>query len=525
MNIVHTNKYKIKNYLTKNINLNYDIFIYKPEFLTKNISNAQFCLTNADGSQFNELEGLKFNIVFGFCSIYSNNFVSNTDIFEYSNIPFEYIVYHQGFLVIYDIPVELGYKILEYELEITWTESQTLQRYPSNTIPPTPFEMKWSTGLEEKNHDINSLRIMAGMIGSAFNYAEYDLDYVKSNGKIIYAKSNVETTDDLMFNIQYIGENKNWIGDYYKHLDQYSINKVIKVLIEKKRQMANRTKKLYEMIGETYKAPINNIKSIDTYSFISTNFISLGDAIGSIQLICNNSKYQVNKICVIKYNLVNITNITGNVNPVDGGQIYEEKAEKYEMELNSNDLGYKVLGMGKFFVIPTVGNNKLEIVIEFELVKPSSTTDYNQFSNDNQYIISNEFDDFWIQIDRNVLNTEPRIKLAQMMTDYEEYPIVDICEYFTKRINFIRRPSFDNQINPNIQNINDYMPLFNQFNEPINDIPQNNNNQANQVNNNIFNEKDKTVNIFNEFIKYEPSNYLIFTICVVSSILLSFVMN
>ena len=50
MDIVHINKYKIKNYLRKNINLNYDIFIYNPEFLTKNIYNAKFCLLDSNGT-------------------------------------------------------------------------------------------------------------------------------------------------------------------------------------------------------------------------------------------------------------------------------------------------------------------------------------------------------------------------------------------------------------------------------------------------------------------------------------------
>jgi hypothetical protein len=95
MNIIHSNKYKIKNFLLKNINLNYDIFIYKPEFLTKNISNANFCLNNIDDTQSDKLEGFKFDILFKDMIIYSNNFVSNTEIFEYSNIPFEYLVYHQ----------------------------------------------------------------------------------------------------------------------------------------------------------------------------------------------------------------------------------------------------------------------------------------------------------------------------------------------------------------------------------------------------------------------------------------------
>ena len=432
--MVHTNKYKIKNYLTKNINLNYDLFIYKPEFLTKNISNAKFHLTNTDNIQSNKLDGLKFDIIFGHSYIYSNYFVSNTNIFEYSDIPFEYLVYHQGFLVIYDIPIELAINMLEYELEISWKESQTLQRYPSNTIRNNVFEMKWSNGLEEKNNDIN-LKIIGGMIGFGFSFIveEYDKNYFESNGKIIYAKSDIETTYDVVFNIQYVDENKNWIENYNKHLYQYSTNKIIRLLNEKKIPMLDGNNKNYEMIGETFKIPINNIKSHDSNSFVSTNFISIGDAIGSIQLICDNSKYQVNKIYIIKYNLINVTQITGNINPDDGGQIFEEKQEKYKMEFELNDSGYEVLGMGKFFVIPTIGNNKLEIVIEFEHIQLFNTINYNKIYNDNKNIISNEFDDFWIQFDRNVLLSKPKKNLVQMTTDYEEYPIVDICEYFTKK--------------------------------------------------------------------------------------------
>jgi hypothetical protein len=175
-------------------------------------------------------------------------------------------------LVIYDIPLELVSNILEYKLEITWTESEILQRYPSNTIP-NPFEMKWSYGLVEKN----LLRIIGGMIGCAFTSDEYDFDYLKSNRKIIYAKSDMETTADVILNIQYIDKNTNWIVYYNKNLIKYAINKILVVLNDKTRQMVDGKNKYYDMIGETFKIPINNIKFVDTNSFISRNFICSGE--------------------------------------------------------------------------------------------------------------------------------------------------------------------------------------------------------------------------------------------------------
>lgn len=98
---------------------------------------------------------------------------------------------------------------MEYNLVITWIESQNLQKYPSNIIP-NPFEMMWSMGLEKKNHNTNTLKIMAGIIGctqSKDNY-KYYMDYSDIYGKIIYAIPDTQT-DKVIFNIQYIDENKN----------------------------------------------------------------------------------------------------------------------------------------------------------------------------------------------------------------------------------------------------------------------------------------------------------------------------
>lgn len=231
MDISHSTQYKIKNYLIKNINLNYDIYIYKPEFLTKNISNFKFSLIDTNGIVTNELEGYLFDIIIGFSSIYSNNFITNKDVFEYSDIPFEYIIYHEPIFIIYNIPIKIIKNILEYHLEITWIESQTLQKYPSNTLQPNAFDKIWSVGLKEKYNDCNSLRIMGGMIGCSYNSIEYDKKYIDSHANIIYADEH-----NSALCIQYIDKDKNWIDGLKNELEIYDLSKIINVLITTKKK-------------------------------------------------------------------------------------------------------------------------------------------------------------------------------------------------------------------------------------------------------------------------------------------------
>lgn len=123
-------------------------------------------------------------------------------------------------------------------------------------------------------------------------------------------------------------------------------------MIEKNRLLDNGLCTKYKLVGETFKIPLNKIKLLNSNTFISTNLIGLCDAIDTIQLICDNSKYRVNKIYIHKYQLENITKKTGKINPLDGGHIFEE-IEKYELVFDSNDLGYEVFGINKFFIIPT----------------------------------------------------------------------------------------------------------------------------------------------------------------------------
>ena len=75
-----------------------------------------------------------------------------------------------------------------------------------------------------------------------------------------------------------------------------------------------------------------------------------------------------------------------------------------------------------FFVITTIINNKAKLRIEFET---------NDFDLNNDFI----FDDFWIKYDRLIMNSNVRKVLALSTHDYEEYPIVDILDYYPKKIN------------------------------------------------------------------------------------------
>jgi hypothetical protein len=254
MEINKSKQYKIKNYLVKNVNLTYDIFIYKPEFLTKNITNVKFSLIDTNGIQSNKLEGYLFDIIIGYSTIYSNNFISNKDVFEYSNIPFEYVVWHQGIFVIYNIPIKLIENILEHHLEITWIETLILQKYPPNTIPPNIFEIKWSLGLEENNEANNSLKIMGGMIGCTYHSTIYDKKFIDSNAKIIYGDTNnIDITDYIGLNIHYIDKEKNWIDGYNNNLKTYSLNKILLMFVEQSRQVQpNFISVPYDMISETF---------------------------------------------------------------------------------------------------------------------------------------------------------------------------------------------------------------------------------------------------------------------------------
>lgn len=211
----HTNEYMVKDYLVKNIHLTYDIVIFKPEFLTKNISNVQFYLIDENCVETNLLDGLKFQIIFNDTYIYSNLLESNKNLFKYDNIPFEYIVWYQGSFILEGIQKDLISFISGYKMYFVYTESTILVNYPLNIYPP-PFETKWHCGLAEDKPDDNKLVIMAGMIGCAHNSHYMDDKFYNQNHKVIFnSDGNME---HCLININYLNGQNNWVTNYQNQI-------------------------------------------------------------------------------------------------------------------------------------------------------------------------------------------------------------------------------------------------------------------------------------------------------------------
>lgn len=534
----HTNKYIIKNYLVKNINLTWDIVISEPEFLKKNISNVQFFLTN-ETDKINEqqstiLDNYLFKIIFKSSTIYSNYLKSNQDIFEYSDIPFEYIYYHTGFFILENIPLEIIELIMDWKINFVYVESNILQHYPPN-ISPNAHDQKWNIGIEEKYPDKNFLRIMAGMIGTAYKSYYINENFYTHNHKIIYDSDNLEHN---LLKISYLDEQNNWVQGFQNEIDIYSMDKFLNVLVDKKNTLiedynntkpnanvdvdvdvdadagvdvdvdagvdvyavvdvdanANANHKLnefFEIAVETLKIPLNKICFDNTIhntiqntihnKFISTIELSITDGITNILFLCNNKKYIINKIYL---DLEKITHTNPNPNIDDFNYLnkleYKKSINTHEIEYDLCEEGYIILGLSDFFLIPTVINNSNTLRIEFEINEfeindfdpdsysySYSNSNSNIILSDNNYILSDLFDDFWIKYDRILMNTTTRRKIAQLSQDYEEYPIVDILEYIpinqNHEQNIINNQNIQNNINQNFINNKNNKIIFKMY--------------------------------------------------------------
>lgn len=428
-NNTHINEYIVKNHLIKNINLNWDIIIHKPEFLTKNISNVVFFLTNENGQKSLIFDGLLFRIIFNPQEIYVNLIKSDLNIFEYSDIPFEYIIYHEGFFVLENIPKEKIKLILDYKVNFIFTDSQILPHYLPNVLP-NEYIKQWNIGIKENEPNKNKLKILLGMVGCSYNSSQMDNNFYNQNHKIIYNSNNL--TQNLL-KINYLNEKNNWVNEYENNFDIYSINNIINVLITKKNSLIcefnqnlaigdfNQLNEYFEVISETLKIPINNICQKNTNVFISTNTSLIStDGITNIIFLCDNNKYNILKISLdLKIKNVNVNN---NYN----GDNTENNI--HELEFNVCEQGYIILGLSNFFIIPTMINISYTLIIEFEINNFNSSQDL--ILNNNNHILSNEFDDFWIKYDRITMDTSVRNKLGKSKNDYVEYPIVDILDYY-----------------------------------------------------------------------------------------------
>ena len=236
-------------------------------------------------------------------------------------------------------------------------------------------------------------------------YNKFDIDYVKNNKQ--YYINNVDDKIFCLMNISHLDKNNDFVLNHTNEFDEYSNEKAVNIL------QTNNTNDNTNipMISETFKLPIQNINFVNNtgniFCYSSEFVIGYGsyDAITNIQFLCSTSKYLVKKIILSKY--------TSNIVNYDR---YEDLIEKYdELEIETTNYGYKILGLNNCFIIPTLTNTMIKIFILFET---------NQMVNE-----INEQDDFWIKYDNITMADKIRSILAQNYNDWVENCIVDICEY------------------------------------------------------------------------------------------------
>ena len=511
----------IRDIIKKNISDNFDILIYNPDFLQINLENAKVYLygnhvDNTD-NKLDLLDGLEYEILFSGSYVYQNIFKSGVNIFSKSNIPFSFNVFHKGFFIIYNLPNELVKKIYNYTLVIEYNLS--IENFQHND----GYTMDWDSGINETHLGINQFRFIGGMCGVSHNTSNnsgYISDnYYNQNHKIIAHDEDYELNNYICLHLANLDESNNWVNGYESECNIYSIKKMLMMLIEKK--IPNLLTG-YETVSDNFKIPIwsgdfvkidnydvqddtlnvlSNDKTMKSNMFKYTfNDYSKPDAISNIEFLCSNKKYIIKIIkiilCeqkkIINDNVNNVNNFIinnhNNLNQVD----YEDIYHKFDLEFDSTPNGYKILGLSNFLIIPTICSSNTKIEIEFELGNEN-------ISNVNN--LDNLFDlnqiDFWLRYDRFCIDASPRRMLAQtFIIGDEEYPIVDLTEYLTKK-KTNHNPNDIQWINLH-QNPVQHQILNNNFNQILNNNPnQILNNNPNQIqdfyqnDNNIFPEQNE----------------------------------
>ncbi len=496
----------VKDVLRKNIFETFDIVITKPKFLCSNIENVQVFLLDLDGNLINKLNGLEYELVASSYSIYKNILTIGTNLFTNSNIPFAYNIYHLPKLIIYNLSNQLGLEIKDYQIKFTYNLSNTLQNYPPNQIPPIPYEIKWNCGINEQNEDKNTIRFMHGMMGcSCCPTQSFDKDYLHKNKRLLISNETLNPNDYYCINISHLDESNEWVENYGKEHNSYQYDKLINLLVYQS-DIADNIGSYSKMISETSKVPVwsghfeynpdnlepNNSESNNLKSKYKVKIDLVGgiDAITNIQFLCDNKKYLFNSICLITTQIQRITNEENNITTYSS-----VTNDPIQFEFDKTDYGYKILGLDNFLIIPIVPKQLVILEIEFNLVNNCQdefdfgnlgkeydlvNIDINVNLNENEQInLYTKPIDFWVRYDRIAFDTEPRRNLAQSSLDYEEYPIVDIIDYYPEKIT-LNQNNLNNQnipLNLNSQNIPLNLNNLNNLNQNDNENNQDENNQ------------------------------------------------
>ncbi len=413
----HTQQINILDCLIRNITGLFDLYIYDPEFAKSNVNTVSLCIKDSNNVESNILEDYDYKVYNNGSTLYYGKLKLNTHLFSYNNIPFSKMFNNKLYLCVFNLNKDIVEQIINYQIEFRWTEYFQIANNNNDF-----FEMDWKFNIHDElsKEQPNKLRILGGLAGTTVNNEYFSKNFIESN-MCIY--SSDETNRYQIVNLTHIRNNSNTTDFYNSELDVYSYEKLLSFTVME----AGKCKggypnnyddygnnlyknKIFDIVSETYKIPIQKIIKLDNnFQYKSVNNFNLNiDAVSNIYLLCNNSKYHVEKI-ILKLESYEFIN---------NNYIYN--FDTFDLEFVPNDFGYKVSGLSDFLIIPTIGT----FIIILEITFSTQEEIYNSNDLDKLFPI-----DFWIKLDRYCLNVDSRRNLARSKADYSEYPIVDLVDY------------------------------------------------------------------------------------------------
>ncbi len=424
----HIQQIRISDYIERNCSGLFDIDILRPEFTKVNIKQVSLQLLDNVYLPSYKLENIQYRVYGGLYLLFSEKLKSNTHLFKYADIPFGKLMYNKILFCLLNIDKETIKQIYNYTLEFKWSESTNAFvehgwlgylidwgfNYSDEGNPdinegePEERAMGKINGPFKNTRTCRTLRIGAGMVSPSAYYEKYSDDYIETNKNIYYIG---DTRICPLLNIAHVKPTDYSIGFCDNPIDIYGQNKIIQLL--KIVIPGNNPKNLtYGGVSETYKIPIQRIKLLSESDFNSKYEFELMksrcdhiDSISNIHLLCDNTKYSVEKVLFIAS--------TPSYKTVNNEEVYDLE---FELEFDFTDYGYKILGLSSLFVIPTICYSSYYIKIIFNTPNRLELNDI-----DSLYPT-----DFFIKLDRYVLQTDTRRYFAQKTNEYLEYPIASL---------------------------------------------------------------------------------------------------
>ncbi len=426
----HTQQLNILDCVVRNISGTFDLYIFDPKFTRFNINIVSLCIKDSENIESNILENYNYKVYIAGAIIYNGKLKSNANLFSHENIPFTELYNQKLYLCITNINPDIIKQIINYKIEFKWAEFNF--DFTGHNFDNNFYQMDWtlygagceqlSTGLDtiniadESTEQPVKLCFFDGLVGTSGTDEYYSENFINLNTHIY---SSDQSNRYQLINLSHISDNSDNSYLFNSEIDIYGCNKLVYLLVSSANFFKN---KIFLIVSERYKIPIQKlIKLNSNYQYKSINIInSSADAISNIYLLCDNSKYNVEKIIL-------------NLKTYDwGDNSHTFHIDTFELEFAPNDLGYKVSGLNNFLVIPIISRFQVNLEIIFstreEIIKS------NDLNLDELFPI-----DFWIKLDRYLLEKEPRRNLFNSRIDYSEYPIADLVDYIPEKLDLSQK--------------------------------------------------------------------------------------